>query len=90
MKTVNILSIAHTRAAEQARIEAVDPWVRLVDAAGWFDGEYRETWSPYATARYLAFIEKFPNIANRVPLAHIASYLGITQSSLSRIRKNIY
>ena len=43
-----------------------------------------------ATARYLAFIENFPNIANRVPLAHIASYLGITQSSLSRIRKNIY
>jgi len=43
-----------------------------------------------ATTRYLAFIEKFPNIANRVPLAHIASYLGITQSSLSRIRRNSY
>jgi CRP-like cAMP-binding protein len=40
-----------------------------------------------ATARYLTFIEKFPKIANRVPLAYIASYLGITQSSLSRIRK---
>lgn len=42
-----------------------------------------------ATTRYLEFIEKFPALANRVPLSHIASYLGITQSSLSRIRKNI-
>lgn len=42
-----------------------------------------------ATTRYLDFIEKFPELVNRVPLSHIASYLGITQSSLSRIRKNI-
>lgn len=42
-----------------------------------------------ATTRYLEFIEKFPNIVNRVPLSYIASYLGITQSSLSRIRKKI-
>ncbi|OLY93169.1 cAMP-binding domain of CRP or a regulatory subunit of cAMP-dependent protein kinases [Cnuella takakiae] len=42
-----------------------------------------------ATTRYLSFLEKFPTIANRVPLSYLASYLGITQSSLSRIRKNI-
>jgi CRP-like cAMP-binding protein len=42
-----------------------------------------------ATSRYLDFIEKFPTLVNRVPLSFIASYLGITQSSLSRIRKNI-
>ncbi len=42
-----------------------------------------------ATTRYLDFIEKFPTLINRVPLSFIASYLGITQSSLSRIRKNI-
>jgi phosphoglycerate dehydrogenase-like enzyme len=54
MQSVNILSITHIRAAERARIEAVDPGVRLTDAAGWFDGEYRETWSAYAASRYLA------------------------------------
>ena len=42
-----------------------------------------------ATTRYLSFIENFPNLVNRVPLSYIASYLGITQQSLSRIRKNI-
>jgi|SRR5690606_13586247 len=42
-----------------------------------------------ATTRYLSFMEEFPNLVNRVPLSQIASYLGITQQSLSRIRKNI-
>ncbi|KMQ68718.1 cyclic nucleotide-binding protein [Chryseobacterium sp. FH2] len=41
------------------------------------------------TRRYLDFIQKFPTLVNRVPLSYIASYLGLTQSSLSRIRKNI-
>ncbi|WP_264538121.1 Crp/Fnr family transcriptional regulator [Flavobacterium sp. N1736] len=42
-----------------------------------------------ATTRYLSFIDNFPNLVNRIPLSHVASYLGITQQSLSRIRKNI-
>ena len=42
-----------------------------------------------ATTRYLAFIEKYPKLVNRIPLSYLASYLGVTQSSLSRIRKNI-
>lgn len=42
-----------------------------------------------ATTRYLEFMEKYPTLVNRIPLSYIASYLGITQSSLSRIRKNI-
>jgi CRP-like cAMP-binding protein len=42
-----------------------------------------------ATTRYLAFLEKFPALANRVPLSYIASYLGVTQQSLSRIRRSI-
>lgn len=45
--------------------------------------------SQNATARYLAFMETHPNLINRIPLAYIASYLGVTQQSLSRIRKNL-
>ncbi len=54
MPSVNILSIQRVSAAERAQIEAVDPGVRLTDAGGWFDGEYRETWPAYSVARYLA------------------------------------
>jgi CRP-like cAMP-binding protein len=42
-----------------------------------------------ATERYLKFLTNFPTLANRIPLSYLASYMGITQSSLSRIRKNI-
>lgn len=42
-----------------------------------------------ATTRYLEFLENYPTLTNRVSLAYIASYLGVTQQSLSRIRKSI-
>ncbi len=42
-----------------------------------------------ATTRYLEFMDNHPTLINRIPLNYIASYLGITQQSLSRIRKNI-
>lgn len=42
-----------------------------------------------ATARYLKLIESYPEIIQRIPLKYIASYLGITQVSLSRIRAKI-
>ena len=40
-----------------------------------------------ATDKYRHFIKQFPDVAQQVPLKHIASYLQITQSSLSRIRR---
>lgn len=39
-----------------------------------------------AEDRYKQFISIHPNITNRIPLTHIASYLGITLETLSRIR----
>ena len=41
-----------------------------------------------AASRYRLFIMREPDIALRVSLSDIASYLGITPQSLSRIRKN--
>jgi CRP-like cAMP-binding protein len=38
---------------------------------------------------YLEFLKTYPTILQRVPLNHVASFLGITPSSLSRIRKSI-
>src|SRR5215472_10368132 len=53
VQKVNVLNIQRLSSAERAKIEAVDPAIRLTDAGGWFDGEYRETWPAYTAARYL-------------------------------------
>jgi CRP-like cAMP-binding protein len=39
-----------------------------------------------AEERYNTLLKQSPNVLQRVPLKYIASYLGITQVSLSRIR----
>ncbi|TLV02786.1 Crp/Fnr family transcriptional regulator [Dyadobacter luticola] len=40
-----------------------------------------------AEEKYQDFVSKFPAIANRVPQHMIASYLGISPETLSRVRK---
>lgn len=42
-----------------------------------------------ATGRYLTLVNERPEIIKYAPLKYIASYLGITDSSLSRIRREI-
>ncbi|WP_213520922.1 Crp/Fnr family transcriptional regulator [Nonlabens sp.] len=39
-----------------------------------------------ATIRYVKFIERYARIVDRLPLKEIASFLGIRQQSLSRLR----
>lgn len=45
--------------------------------------------SATAEERYLNFIHLYPNLTLRVPQWMIASYLGITPESLSRVRKDL-
>nr|WP_246433984.1 Crp/Fnr family transcriptional regulator [Spirochaeta isovalerica] len=40
--------------------------------------------------RYLQLLEKRPGLAGRVPQHQLASYLGITPESLSRLKKRLY
>ena len=54
MQRVNVLSIQRISTEDRAKIEAVDPAVKLTDAGGWYDGEMRETWPAFTVARYLA------------------------------------
>ena len=42
-----------------------------------------------ATERYLSFKHEHPNLLRRVPQYQIASYLGITEVSLSRIKREL-
>jgi CRP-like cAMP-binding protein len=39
--------------------------------------------------RYIQLMETHPEIFQHIPLKNIATYLGVTDSSLSRIRKNL-
>ena len=45
--------------------------------------------SQSATERYLDFVANYANIEQQVKNYHIASYLGITTETLSRIRKEL-
>lgn len=46
-------------------------------------------WKDDALNRYISLIKVRPQIVKEVPLKHIASYLGITQQSLSRLRASL-
>jgi len=39
-----------------------------------------------AKTRYLDFVEQYPTLSQRIPQYHLASYLGVSEVSLSRIR----
>ena len=39
-----------------------------------------------ADEKYSSFISKYPSISNRVPLHMVASYLGVSAETLSRVR----
>ena len=49
----------------------------------------QESLSLSAEERYLTFIRTYPNVVEQIPQNQIASYLGITPQSLSRIRKEL-
>ena len=42
-----------------------------------------------AEERYLKLLSEKPEIFQKVSLKHIATYIGVTPESLSRLRKNI-
>lgn len=44
---------------------------------------------PNGATRYAQFLTTFPGLANRIPLAYLASYIGVTPQSLSRIRRRL-
>ena len=53
MQTVKILVIVPVHEVALARIAAVAPCLKVVDARGWFDGEMRDTWPQWTVQRYL-------------------------------------
>ena len=54
-------------------------WLRRTDASLSLTAEHKYTW----------MLKTYPNIVQRIPDHQIASYLGITPESLSRVRKDL-
>ncbi len=50
------------------------------------NNQYQDIHFSTAKRKYETLLSKYPEIINRIPLGYIASYLGVTQESLSRIR----
>ena len=45
--------------------------------------------SSTAEERYQSFLNSYPQLSNRIPQIHIASYIGVTPEFLSKVRKNL-
>jgi len=43
-----------------------------------------------ASERYQIFQREFPDVEKQIPQHHIASYLGITPTQLSRVKRSLY
>lgn len=72
-------------------VPRMEKFFRLLQEANYIATHRRiqETLSASAEERYLTFLATYPALAEKVPQQHIASYLGITPQSLSRIRKDL-
>jgi len=70
-------------------LEGFREWGRAWMASSLFDFKQRSVAmiADSATERYHKLMERKPEVFQQSSLKHIASYLGVTDSSLSRIRK---
>ncbi len=84
------LLVADYRQAEALydRFPALERFARRLAEAFFVEKEKREIELVLldAEARYSLFRGAFPDLESRIPQYHIASYLGITPTQLSRIR----
>ena len=73
-------------------LESVREWGREWMSAQLFQSQLRslEMITKSASSRYLQLMEQRPQIIQQAPLKQIASYLGIADTSLSRIRKEMF
>ncbi len=92
LEDTKVLSLDHD--ARERLLEAVpkmERFFRLLIEANHVATNRRIAWALGATAqeRYLDFLKTYPALVQRIPQKYIASYLGITPQSLSRIRKDL-
>ena len=81
------ISIEELEALYKTNIEIAN-WSRILHQKAFLDLELRHIALATQTAktRYNNFVKLYPDLMNRVNLGYIASYLGVTQVTLSRLR----
>jgi CRP-like cAMP-binding protein len=87
-----VLMIEHGQMQKLAdSIPAIDLMIREIDRKGAVATQKRihSAISEGAEERYDNLIKNYPEFLNRFPQSMIASYLGISPETLSRIRKNM-
>ena len=80
---------SHVRLVEQVAGYAAAFRTGLQRHAAAKDQRIVSSLSASAEERYLEFLRVYPSIAQRVPQSMLASYLGMTPETVSRIRKNL-
>ena len=97
---MNIESIQDTTLYKFSRDEMEDLFIEIPQLETFFRKKMERAFASFqkrilaslaqsAKQRYLTFVNTYPSIEQSVKNYHIASYLGITTESLSRIRKEI-
>ena len=60
-----------------------------LDVQSWDDQRIVSALATSAEERYQEFVHTYPSIALRVPQWMLASYLGVSPETLSRVRKSL-
>ncbi|MDD3945532.1 MAG: Crp/Fnr family transcriptional regulator [Bacteroidales bacterium] len=92
LENTELQSLTHKDLAELYSRSAMGVWIGKAIAEQLFMQRQQvqiDLLTLTAEERYLKLLSEKPEIFQRVSLKHIASYIGVTAESLSRLRKNI-
>ncbi|OJJ14297.1 hypothetical protein BKI52_43230 [marine bacterium AO1-C] len=95
---IQLLEDCQLLAIKYSDLEKLYTQYHTIESAGRFiaiecfleESERNRSFQMYtAKERYMRLLTQYPNILNRVSLGHIASYIGVSQIQLSRIRAQL-
>jgi CRP/FNR family transcriptional regulator, anaerobic regulatory protein len=94
VEALEVSVVWQVRRAEAYALLAVPAWATFIrrlmqQVQQYTEHILEELQTETAERRYRALLRERPQLVQRVPLRHLASYLGIAPQSLSRIRRNL-